>query len=90
MVAEIDVVDRRIRQLEMERVALEKESDKASQERLADLEGELDARGTARVVRRVPRGELAATTRFAQGLVTRSADGLMAIPTNVVSLRVPK
>ena len=38
---EIDVVDRRIRQLEMERVALEKESDKASEERLADLEGEL-------------------------------------------------
>ncbi len=38
---EIDVVDRRIRQLEMERVALEKESDRASEERLADLEGEV-------------------------------------------------
>ncbi len=37
---EIDVVDRRIRQLEMERVALEKESDRASQARLADLEAE--------------------------------------------------
>ena len=38
---EIDVVDRRIRQLEMERVALEKESDRASKERLSDLESEL-------------------------------------------------
>ena len=38
---EIDVVDRRIRQLEMERVALEKESDRASQERLGELEGEV-------------------------------------------------
>ena len=38
---DIDVVDRRIRQLEMERVALEKETDRASIERLADLEGEL-------------------------------------------------
>ena len=38
---EIDVVDRRIRQLEMERVALEKESDRASQARLSDLEGEV-------------------------------------------------
>ena len=38
---EIDVVDRRIRQLEMERVALEKESDRASQARLEDLEGEV-------------------------------------------------
>jgi ATP-dependent Clp protease ATP-binding subunit ClpB len=38
---EIDVVDRRIRQLEMERVALEKESDRASKERLSDLEIEV-------------------------------------------------
>ncbi|MFT7475667.1 MAG: ATP-dependent Clp protease ATP-binding subunit ClpB [Verrucomicrobiales bacterium] len=38
---EIDVVDRRIRQLEMERVALEKESDRASKERLSDLESEV-------------------------------------------------
>jgi ATP-dependent Clp protease ATP-binding subunit ClpB len=38
---EIDVVDRRIRQLEMERVALEKESDRASMERLSDLESEV-------------------------------------------------
>ncbi len=38
---EIDVVDRRIRQLEMERVALEKESDRASTERLADIEVEI-------------------------------------------------
>jgi len=38
---EIDVVDRRIRLLEMEKVALEKESDKASQDRLTDLEVEI-------------------------------------------------
>ncbi len=38
---EIDVVERRIRQLEIERVALAKESDAASAERLADLEAEL-------------------------------------------------
>ena len=37
---EIDVVDRRIRQLEMERVALDKESDRASKDRLVDLEAE--------------------------------------------------
>ncbi len=38
---EIDIVERRIRQLEMEQVALGKESDRASQERLAELESEL-------------------------------------------------
>ncbi|HJR24633.1 MAG TPA: ATP-dependent chaperone ClpB [Acidimicrobiales bacterium] len=38
---EIDVVERRIRQLEIERVALAKETDRASQERLDGLEGEL-------------------------------------------------
>ncbi|MDH3704903.1 MAG: AAA family ATPase [Acidimicrobiia bacterium] len=38
---EIDVVERRIRQLEIEQVALSKESDPASAERLADLEAEL-------------------------------------------------
>ena len=38
---EIDVVDRRIRQLEIERVALAKESDAASLERLAALDEEL-------------------------------------------------
>ena len=38
---EIDVVDRRIRQLEMERVALEKETDRASKTRLSDLESEV-------------------------------------------------
>ncbi|MEM7093587.1 MAG: AAA family ATPase [Actinomycetota bacterium] len=38
---EIDVVDRRIRQLEIERVALEKESDRASADRLATLDEEL-------------------------------------------------
>jgi ATP-dependent Clp protease ATP-binding subunit ClpB len=38
---EIDVVDRRIRQLEIEKVALAKETDPASQERLAALEEEL-------------------------------------------------
>ncbi|HEX7132006.1 MAG TPA: AAA family ATPase [Iamia sp.] len=38
---EIDVVERRIRQLEIERVALAKESDKVSEERLAALDEEL-------------------------------------------------
>ena len=37
---EIDIVDRRLRQLEMEKLALEKESDRASKDRLADLEVE--------------------------------------------------
>ena len=41
MPAEIDVVERRTRQLEIERVALKKETDPASQERLAKLEQEL-------------------------------------------------
>jgi ATP-dependent Clp protease ATP-binding subunit ClpB len=40
---EIDVVDRRILQLEIEQVALGKETDSASQERLADLNEELEA-----------------------------------------------
>ncbi|HUS60626.1 MAG TPA: AAA family ATPase, partial [Acidimicrobiales bacterium] len=38
---EIDVVERRIRQLEIERVALDKETDTASRDRLAKLEEEL-------------------------------------------------
>ncbi|MFW2382808.1 MAG: ATP-dependent chaperone ClpB [Acidimicrobiales bacterium] len=38
---EIDVVERRIRQLEMEQVALQKESDEASSVRLEELQGEL-------------------------------------------------
>ncbi|RMH87190.1 MAG: AAA family ATPase [Actinomyces sp.] len=38
---EIDVVERRIRQLEIERVALAKETDEVSRERLADLDREL-------------------------------------------------
>ncbi|HEX5366360.1 MAG TPA: AAA family ATPase [Acidimicrobiales bacterium] len=38
---EIDVVERRIRQLEIERVALAKETDEVSQERLAGLDEEL-------------------------------------------------
>jgi len=38
---EIDVVQRRIRQLEIERVALAKETDSASKERLEDLDREL-------------------------------------------------
>jgi len=38
---EIDVVERRIRQLEMEQVALSKESDTASKERSAEIEAEL-------------------------------------------------
>jgi ATP-dependent Clp protease ATP-binding subunit ClpB len=41
MPTEIDVVERRIRQLEIERVALAKETDAASQERLASLDEEL-------------------------------------------------
>jgi len=41
MPTEIDVVERRIRQLEIERVALAKETDAASQERLAALDAEL-------------------------------------------------
>ncbi len=41
MPTELDVVIRRIRQLEIERVALQKESDDASSERLAKLEAEL-------------------------------------------------
>ncbi|HUZ19277.1 MAG TPA: AAA family ATPase [Acidimicrobiales bacterium] len=41
MPTEIDVVTRRIRQLEIERVALQKETDSASAERLARLEEEL-------------------------------------------------
>jgi len=39
---EIDELDRRIIQLKIEREALKKESDKASQERLTDLESDLD------------------------------------------------
>jgi len=41
MPTEIDVVERRIRQLEIERVALAKETDKASKERLQALDAEL-------------------------------------------------
>ncbi len=41
MPTEIDVIDRRIRQLEIERVALEKETDDASVERLVTLDEEL-------------------------------------------------
>jgi ATP-dependent Clp protease ATP-binding subunit ClpB len=41
MPMEIDVVERRIRQLEIERVALAKETDAASKERLAGIEVEL-------------------------------------------------
>ena len=41
MPEEIDMVDRRIRQLEIERLALEKETDAASLQRLEDLEREL-------------------------------------------------
>ena len=41
MPTEIDVVERRMRQLEIERVALAKETDTASQERLAALDEEL-------------------------------------------------
>jgi ATP-dependent Clp protease ATP-binding subunit ClpB len=41
MPTEIDIVERRIRQLEIERVALAKETDSASRERLARLDEEL-------------------------------------------------
>src|SRR5205823_8804640 len=41
MPTEIDVVERRMRQLEIEKMALEKETDAASRERLEDLESEL-------------------------------------------------
>ncbi len=41
MPLEIDVVERRIRQLEIERVALAKETDVASRERLASIDAEL-------------------------------------------------
>ncbi|MGA3352765.1 MAG: AAA family ATPase [Acidimicrobiales bacterium] len=41
MPTEIDIVARRVRQLEIERVALQKETDPASRERLARLEAEL-------------------------------------------------
>ncbi len=41
MPTEIDVVERRIRQLEIERVALAKETDDASKERLTALDDEL-------------------------------------------------
>jgi len=41
MPIDIDVIDRRIRQLEIERVALEKETDAVSKERLAKLDEEL-------------------------------------------------
>ena len=41
MPTELDVVIRRMRQLEIERVALQKETDEASKERLAGLEAEL-------------------------------------------------
>jgi ATP-dependent Clp protease ATP-binding subunit ClpB len=42
MPTEIDIVERRRRQLEIERVALAKETDSASQERLLALDAELD------------------------------------------------
>ena len=41
MPTEIDIVERRMRQLEIERVALAKETDAASQDRLASIEREL-------------------------------------------------
>ena len=47
---EIDVVERRIRQLEIERAALQKESDAASKARLDAIEAEL--RVTRRGARR--------------------------------------
>ena len=43
MPAELDELQRRIRQLEIEKAALKKESDEASKKRLADVEGELNS-----------------------------------------------
>lgn len=43
MPSELDELERRIRQLEIEKVALKKESDEASKKRLADLESELSS-----------------------------------------------
>lgn len=48
MPTEIDVVERRIRQLEIERTALAKETDPASAERLKTLEAELSAENEKR------------------------------------------
>ena len=74
---EIDVVERRIRQLEIEKAALAKETDEASKQRLAALEAELaeleraarrDGRalaGRARRDRRDPRAQGAARGRRA-------------------------
>jgi len=45
---EIDVVERRIRQLEIEKAALDKETDESSQQRLAALEAELAELGEER------------------------------------------
>ena len=42
MPTELDECNRKIRQLEIEKVALQKEKDESSQKRLADLSGELD------------------------------------------------
>ena len=61
MPAEIDVVERRIRQLEIERVALKKETDAAGQERLAET-----GAGTGRTARAVAAGsERGGTTKSA-------------------------
>ena len=43
MPGELDELERKIRQLEIEKAALKKESDEASKKRLADLEGELSS-----------------------------------------------
>lgn len=43
MPGELDELERKIRQLEIEKAALKKESDDASKKRLADLEGELSS-----------------------------------------------
>ena len=59
MPAELDEVQRRVMQLEIEREALRKETDKASQERLARLEKELAdlKEAAARAHRALERGE---------------------------------
>ncbi|MGH9022574.1 MAG: AAA family ATPase, partial [Acidimicrobiia bacterium] len=58
MPTEIDVVERRIRQLDIERVALSKETDAASKDRLADLDAELlNLRGRSEVMKTHWQGE---------------------------------
>ena len=62
MPAEIDEIQRKMTQLEIERVALKKESDKASKERLSRLEADL-SNFKADILQKRPTGK-AERTRF--------------------------